>query len=156
MDGLSSYYSLKECFEKLTDLNFDDYITVINYCSNEVLYQPTRFIIFDRINQDPQDAAAIGHWCVYDSIKHLYYDPFGYLPPDFLDTVGPSGQAVAFNTRREQHINSNNCGYYCLKWIFMNMVNKLDTSGYKKMNDELNEYEFNNLMDLNKYYCCKV
>lgn len=146
MDGLSSYYSLKECFEKLTDLNFDDYITVINYCSNEVLYQPTRFIIFDRINQD------IGHWCVYDSIKKLYYDPFGYLPPDFLEDVGPSGQAVAFNTRREQHINSNNCGYYCLKWIFMNMVNKLDTSGYKKMDDELNEYEFNNLMDLNKYY----
>lgn len=145
MDGLSSYYSLKECFEKLTDLNFDDYITVINYCSNEVLYQPTRFIIFDRINQDPQDAAAIGHWCVYDSIKKLYYDPFGYLPPDFLETV-------KFNTRREQHINSNNCGYYCLKWIFMNMVNKLDTSGYKKMDDELNEYEFNNLMDLNKYY----
>lgn len=146
MDGLSSYYSLKDCFEKLTDLNFDDYITVLNYCSNEVLYQPTRFIIFDRINQDPQDAAAIGHWCVYDSIKKLYYDPFGYLPPDFLETV-------KFNTRREQHINSNNCGYYCLKWIFMNMVNKLDTSGYKKMNDELNEYEFNNLMDLNKYYC---
>ena len=145
MDGLSSYYSLKECFEKLTDLNFDDYITVINYCSNEVLYQPTRFIIFDRINQDPQDAAAIGHWCVYDSIKKLYYDPFGYLPPDFLEDV-------KFNTRREQHINSNNCGYYCLKWIFMNMVNKLDTSGYKKMDDELNEYEFNNLMDLNKYY----
>ena len=152
MDGLSSYYSLKECFEKLTDLNFDDYITVINYCSNEVLYQPTRFIIFDRINQDPQDAAAIGHWCVYDSNKKLYYDPFGYLPPDFLETVGPSGQAVAFNTRREQHINSNNCGYYCLKWIFMNMVNKLDTSGYKKMSDDINEYEFNNLMDLNKYY----
>ena len=143
MDGLSSYYSLKECFEKLTDLNFDDYITVLNYCSNEVLYQPTRFIIFDRINQD------IGHWCVYDSIKKLYYDPFGYLPPDFMDNK------VLFNTRREQHINSNNCGYYCLKWIFMNMVNKLDTSGYKKMDDELNEYEFNNLMDLNKYYCCK-
>ena len=141
MDGLSSYYSLKECFEKLTDLNFDDYITVLNYCSNEVLYQPTRFIIFDRINQD------IGHWCVYDSIKHLYYDPFGYLPPDFMDNK------VLFNTRREQHINSNNCGYYCLKWIFLNMVNKLDTSGYKKMNDELNEYEFKNLMDLNKYYC---
>src|SRR5574344_169948 len=140
MDGLSSYYSLKECFEKLTDLNFDDYITVINYCSNEVLYQPTRFIIFDRINQD------IGHWCVYDSIKKLYYDPFGYLPPDFLDNK------VLFNTRREQHINSNNCGYYCLKWIFLNMVDKLDTSGYKKMNDEINEYEFNNLMDLNKYY----
>lgn len=142
MDGLSSYYSLKECFEKLTDLNFDDYITVLNYCSNEVLYQPTRFIIFDRINQD------IGHWCVYDSIKKLYYDPFGYLPPDFLDDA-------KFNTRREQHINSNNCGYYCLKWIFLNMVNKLDTSGYKKMNDVINEYEFNNLMDLNKYYCCK-
>ena len=143
MDGLSSYYSLKECFEKLTDLNFDDYITVINYCSNEILYQPTRFIIFDRINQD------IGHWCVYDSIKKLYYDPFGYLPPDFLTEV-------KFNTRREQHINSNNCGYYCLKWIFLNMVDKLDTSGYKKMDDELNEYEFNNLMDLNKYYCDKA
>lgn len=145
MDGLSSYYSLKECFEKLTDLNFDDYITVLNYSSNEVLYQPTRFIIFDRINQDPQDAAAIGHWCVYDQDKHLYYDPFGYLPPDYLEDV-------KFNTRREQHINSDCCGYYCLKWIFLNMVDKLDTSGYKKMNDVINEYEFNNLMDLNKYY----
>lgn len=147
MDGLSSYYSLKECFEKLTDLNFDDYITVINYCSNEVLYQPTRFIIFDRVG-DPCSSSInqdIGHWCVYDSIKKLYYDPFGYLPPDFLEDV-------KFNTRREQHINSDSCGYYCLKWIFMNMVNKLDTSGYKKMNDELNEYEFNNMMDLNKYY----
>lgn len=140
MDGLSSYYSLKECFEKLTDLNFDDYITVINYCTNEILFQPTRFIIFDRVNQD------IGHWCVYDSIKKLYYDPFGYLPPDFLEDV-------KFNTRREQHINSDSCGYYCLKWIFLNMVDKLDTSGYKKMNDVINEYEFNNLMDLNKYYC---
>ena len=140
MQGLTSYYSLKECFEKLTDLNFDDYVTVVNECDHMVLYPLTRFVIFDRINQ------TVGHWCAYDYKNKLYYDPFGYLPPDFLEDV-------KFNTRREQHINSDCCGYYCLKWIFLNMVDKLDTSGYKKMNDVINEYEFNNLMDLNKYYC---
>lgn len=139
MQGLSSYYSLKECFEKLTDLNFNDYITVLNECNEDILNTLTRFVIFDRINQD------IGHWCVYDSKYKLYYDPFGYIPPEFLGNI-------LFNTRREQHINSNSCGYYCMKWIFLNMNNKLDTSNYKRMDDEMNEYEYNNLIDLSKYY----
>ena len=140
MQGLSSYYSLKECFEKLTDLNFDDYITVANKCDDMILYPLTRFVIFDRINQE------IGHWCVYDYKNKLYYDPFGFLPPEFFDND------VLFNTKREQHINSNSCGYYCIKWIFLNMNHKLDTSGYKKIDDEMNEKEYNNLINLCQCY----
>lgn len=140
MQGLTSYCSLKECFEKLTDLNFDDYITVANECDEMVLYPLTRFVIFDRINQE------IGHWCVYDYKNKLYYDPFGYLPPEFFD------DDVLFNTKREQHINSSSCGYYCIKWIFLNMNHKLDTSNYKKMDDEMNEYEYNNLINLCECY----
>lgn len=140
MQGLSSYYTLKECFEKLTDLNFDDYITVVNECNNTIVYPLTRFVIFDRINQN------IGHWCVYDYKNKLYYDPFGYLPPEFFDND------VLFNTKREQHINSNSCGYYCIKWIFLNMNHKLDTSGYKKIDDEMNEKEYNNLINLCECY----
>lgn len=140
MQGLSSYYSLKECFEKLTDLNFDDYITVVNECDEMILYPLTRFIIFDRINQE------IGHWCVYDYKNKLYYDPFGFLPPEFFDND------VLFNTKREQHINSSSCGYYCIKWIFLNMNHKLDTSGYKKIDDEMNEKEYNNLINLCQCY----
>lgn len=140
MQGLTSYYSLKECFEKLTDLNFDDYVTVVNECDEMVLYPLTRFIIFDRINKE------IGHWCVYDYKNKLYYDPFGFLPPEFFDND------VLFNTKREQHINSNNCGYYCIKFIFLNMNHKLDTSEYKKIDDEMNEYEYNNLINLCECY----
>lgn len=140
MQGLSSYYSLKECFEKLTDLNFDDYVTVVNECDEMVLYPLTRFIIFDRINQN------IGHWCVYDYKNKLYYDPFGFLPPEFFDND------VLFNTKREQHINSSSCGYYCIKWIFLNMNHKLDITKYKKMDDEMNEKEYNNLINLCECY----
>ena len=140
MNGLSSHYSLKECFEKLTDLNFDDYVTVVNECDEMVLYPLTRFVIFDRINQE------IGHWCVYDYKNKLYYDPFGFLPPEFFDND------VLFNTKREQHINSSSCGYYCIKWIFLNMNHKLDTSGYKKIDDEMNEKEYNNLINLCECY----
>ena len=140
MQGLSSYYSLKECFEKLTDLNFDDYVTVVNQCDEMVLYPLTRFVIFDRINQE------IGHWCVYDYKNKLYYDPFGFIPPEFFDND------VLFNTKREQHINSSCCGYYCIKWIFLNMNHKLDTSNYKKMDDEINENEYNNLINLCQCY----
>ena len=140
MQGLSSYYSLKECFEKLTDLNFDDYVTVANECDEMIMYPLTRFIIFDRINQN------IGHWCVYDYKNKLYYDPFGFLPPEFFDND------VLFNTKREQHINSSSCGYYCIKWIFLNMNHKLDTSNYKKMDDEMNEKEYNNLINLCQCY----
>ena len=140
MQGLSSYYSLKECFEKLTDLNFDDYVTVVNECDDMVLYPLTRFVIFDRINQE------IGHWCVYDYKNKLYYDPFGFIPPEFFDND------VLFNTKREQHINSSSCGYYCIKWIFLNMNHKLDTSNYKKMDDEINENEYNNLINLCQCY----
>ena len=140
MQGLSSYYSLKECFEKLTDLNFDDYVTVVNQCDEMVMYPLTRFIIFDRINQN------IGHWCVYDYKNKLYYDPFGFLPPEFFDND------VLFNTKREQHINSSSCGYYCIKWVFLNMNHKLDTSGYKKIDDEMNEKEYNNLINLCECY----
>ena len=32
------------------------------------------------------------------------------------------------------------------------MNHKLDTSNYKRMDDEMNEYEYNNLIDLSKYY----
>ena len=140
MQGLTSYYSLKECFEKLTDLNFDDYVTVVNKCDQMILYPLTRFVIFDRINQE------IGHWCVYDYKNKLYYDPFGFLPPEFFDND------VLFNTKREQHINSSSCGYYCIKWIFLNMNHKLDTSNYKKMDDEMNENEYNNLINLCQCY----
>ena len=140
MQGLTSYYSLKDCFEKLMDLNFDDYVTVVNQCDEMVMYPLTRFIIFDRINQN------IGHWCVYDYKNKLYYDPFGFLPPEFFDND------VLFNTKREQHINSSSCGYYCIKWIFLNMNNKLDTSGYKKIDDEMNEKEYNNLINLCECY----
>lgn len=140
MQGLTSYYSLKECFEKLTDLNFDDYVTVANECDDMILYPLTRFVIFDRINKE------IGHWCVYDYKNKLYYDPFGFLPPEFFDND------VLFNTKREQHINSSSCGYYCIKWIFLNMNHKLDTSEYKKMDDEMNEYEYNNLINLCECY----
>ena len=140
MQGLSSYYSLKECFEKLTDLNFDDYVTVVNECDEMVMYPLTRFIIFDRINQN------IGHWCVYDYKNKLYYDPFGFLPPEFFDND------VLFNTKREQHINSSSCGYYCIKWIFLNMNHKLDTSNYKRIDDEMNEKEYNNLINLCQCY----
>ena len=140
MQGLSSYYSLKECFEKLTDLNFDDYVTVVNQCDEMVMYPLTRFVIFDRINQE------IGHWCVYDYKNKLYYDPFGFLPPEFFDND------VLFNTKREQHINSSSCGYYCIKFIFLIMNNKLDTSNYKKIDDEMNENEYNNLINLCQYY----
>lgn len=138
--GLTSYYSLKECFEKLTDLNFDDYVTVANECDEMVIYPLTRFVIFDRISQE------IGHWCVYDYKNKLYYDPFGFLPPEFFDND------VLFNTKREQHINSSSCGYYCIKWIFLNMNHKLDTSSYKKIDDEMNEYEYNNLINLCECY----
>lgn len=140
MQGLTSYYSLKECFEKLTDLNFDDYVTVANECDEMVIYPLTRFVIFDRINQQ------IGHWCVYDYKNKLYYDPFGFLPPEFFDND------VLFNTKREQHINSSSCGYYCIKWIFLNMNHKLDITNYKKMDDEMNEYEYNNLINLCECY----
>ena len=152
MQGLTSYYTLKECFEKLTDLNFDDYVTVVNevykvnpdsrriQCDEMVLYPLTRFVIFDRINQE------IGHWCVYDYKNKLYYDPFGFLPPEFFDND------VLFNTKREQHINSSSCGYYCIKWIFLNMNHKLDTTNYKKIDDEMNEKEYNNLINLCKCY----
>ena len=140
MQGLTSYYSLKECFEKLTDLNFDDYVTVVNQCDEMVMYPLTRFIIFDRINQN------IGHWCVYDYKNKLYYDPFGFLPPEFFDND------VLFNTKREQHINSSSCGYYCIKWIFLNMNHKLDTTNYKRIDDEMNEKEYNNLINLCECY----
>ena len=140
MQGLSSYYTLKECFWKLTDLNFDDYVTVVNQCDDTSVYPLTRFVIFDRINQN------IGHWCVYDYKNKLYYDPFGFLPPEFFDND------VLFNTKREQHINSNSCGYYCIKWIFLNMNHKLDTSNYKRVDDEMNEYEYNNLINLCECY----
>ena len=140
MQGLSSYCSLKECFEKLTDLNFDDYVTVANECDEMIMYPLTRFIIFDRINQE------IGHWCVYDYKNKLYYDPFGFLPPEFFDND------VLFNTKREQHINSSSCGYYCIKWIYLIMNHKLDTSGYKKIDDEMNEKEYNNLINLCQCY----
>ena len=140
MQGLSSYYSLKQCFERLTDLNFDDYVTVVNQCDEMVMYPLTRFVIFDRINQE------IGHWCVFDYKNKLYYDPFGFLPPEFFDND------VLFNTKREQHINSSSCGYYCIKWIFLNMNHKLDTSNYKRIDDEMNEKEYNNLINLSECY----
>ena len=140
MQGLTSYYTLKECFEKLTDLNFDDYVTVVNECDKTIVYPLTRFVIFDRINKE------IGHWCVYDYKNKLYYDPFGFLPPEFFDND------VLFNTKREQHINSSSCGYYCIKWIFLNMNHKLDTSNYKKIDDEMNENEYNNLINLCQCY----
>ena len=36
------------------------------------------------------------------------------------------------------------------------MNHKLDTSNYKRLDDEMNEYEYNNLINLSKYYPQRV
>ena len=46
LSGTSSYNELKETFEKSTDLNFDDYVEIIN---NPPFESNKRFIIIDRL-----------------------------------------------------------------------------------------------------------
>ena len=81
LTGTSSYNELKMCFEKSTDLKFDDYVEIINeppFISNK------RFIIIDRLWYQGE---SIGHWCCYDQYKKIYYDSFGFVPPIELKGV---------------------------------------------------------------------
>ena len=142
LSGTSSYNELKETFEKSTDLNFDKYVEVINeppFISNK------RFIIFDRLWYQNEQ---IGHWCCYDQKNKIYYDSFGFVPPIELKGV------IRMNTKREQKIDSESCGYYCIKFIYLSLFSpdSLKSNQFKLLNEKTNKQLLNQLLDLSPYY----
>lgn len=142
LTGTSSYDELKETFEKSTDLNFDEYVEVINeppFTSNK------RFIILDRLWYQNE---RIGHWCCYDQQTKTYYDSFGFVPPIELKGV------QRMNTKREQKIDSESCGYYCIKFIYLSLFSpkSLKSNQFINMNQQVNKKILKQLLDLSVYY----
>ena len=142
LTGTSSYKELKKTFELSTDLDFDKYVEVINeppFVSNK------RFIIFDRLWYQNE---MIGHWCCYDQKTKTYYDSFGFIPPMELKGV------ERMNIKREQKIDSESCGYYCIKFIYLSLFSpsSLKQEQFLNMNEKLNKKLFNQFMDLSVYY----
>ena len=58
------------------------------------------------------------------------------------------------NTKREQKIDSESCGYYCIKFIYLSLYspNSLKQDQFIDMNEKLNKKLFNQFMDLSPYY----
>lgn len=142
LTGTSSYNELKMCFEKSTDLKFDDYVEIINeppFISNK------RFIIIDRLWYQGE---SIGHWCCYDQYKKIYYDSFGFVPPIELKGV------EKMNIKREQKIDSESCGYYCIKFIYLSLLSpqSIKESQFMDMNEVINKKLLNQLLELSPYY----
>lgn len=142
LTGTSSYDELKETFEKSTDLNFDEYVEVINeppFTSNK------RFIILDRLWYQNE---RIGHWCCYDQQTKTYYDSFGFVPPIELKGV------QRMNIKREQKIDSESCGYYCIKFIYLSLFspNSLKSNQFVNMNEKIDKKILKQLLDLSVYY----
>jgi len=142
LSGTSSYDELKETFEKATDLNFDEYVEVINeppFKSNK------RFIIIDRLWYQNE---RIGHWCCFDQETKTYYDSFGFIPPIELKGV------ERMNIKREQKIDSESCGYYCIKFIYLSLFSpkSLKPNQFVNMNQQVNKKILKQLLDLSVYY----
>ena len=142
LTGTSSYDELKETFEKATDLNFDEYVEVINeppFTSNK------RFIIIDRLWYQNE---RIGHWCCFDQQTKTYYDSFGFVPPIELKGV------ERMNIKREQKIDSESCGYYCIKFIYLSLFSpkSLKSNQFINMNEQVNKKILKQLLDLSVYY----
>lgn len=142
LSGTSSYIELKETFEKSTDLNFDDYVEVIN---KPPFKSSKRFIIFDRLWYQNE---AVGHWCCYDQKTKIYFDSFGFVPPLEIEGV------EKMNIKREQKIDSESCGYYCIKFIYLSLFspNSLKDKRFKDMNEKIDKKILNQLLDLSGYY----
>ena len=142
LSGTSSYNELKETFEKATDLDFDKYVEIINeppFNSNK------RFIIIDRLWYQNE---RIGHWCCYDQQTRTYYDSFGFIPPIELKGV------ERMNIKREQKIDSESCGYYCIKFIYLSLFspNSLKSNQFVNMNEKIDKKILKQLLDLSVYY----
>ena len=142
LSGTSSYDELKETFEKATDLNFDEYVEIINeppFNSNK------RFIIIDRLWYQNE---RIGPCCCYDQQTKTYYDSFGFIPPIELKGV------EIMNIKREQKIDSESCGYYCIKFIYLSLFSpkSLKSNQFVNMNEQVNKKILKQLLDLSVYY----
>ena len=142
LSGTSSYDELKETFEKATDLNFDEYVEIIN---EPPFYSKKRFIIIDRLWYQNE---RIGHWCCYDQKTKTYYDSFGFIPPIELKGV------ERMNIKREQKIDSESCGYYCIKFIYLSLFSpsSLKSNQFVNMNEKVNKKILKQLLDLSVYY----
>jgi hypothetical protein len=140
--GTSSYNELKETFEKSTDLDFDEYVEIIN---NPPFESNKRFIIIDRLWYQNEN---IGHWCCYDQKTKIYYDSFGFVPPIELKGV------EKMNIKREQKIDSESCGYYSIKFIYLSLFspNSLKSNQFINMNQQTDNKLLKQLMDLSVYY----
>ena len=142
LSGTSSYNELKETFEKSTDLDFDKYVEIIHeppFESNK------RFIITDRLWYQNEQ---IGHWCCYDQKTKTYYDSFGFVPPIELKGV------ERMNIKREQKIDSESCGYYCIKFIYLSLFSptSLKSNQFVNMNQQTDKKLLKQLLDLCVYY----
>ena len=126
LTGTSSYNQLKETFEKSTDLDFDKYVEIINdppFESNK------RFIIIDRLWYQNEQ---IGHWCCYDQNIKTYYDSIGFVLLNEWKGI------EKMNIKREQKIDSESCGYYCIKFIYLSLFSpsSLKSNQFVNMNQK--------------------
>ena len=58
------------------------------------------------------------------------------------------------NTKREQKIDSESCGYYCIKFIYLSLLSpqSLKESQFMNMNEVINKKLLNQLLELSPYY----
>jgi hypothetical protein len=71
------------------------------------------YIINIQSKDDPRNGT---HWtCLfYDGLKNLYYDSFGFPPPQELENIIIP---YIYNDRDIQNIKTSSCGFYCIAFI---------------------------------------
>jgi hypothetical protein len=76
------------------------------------------------INIQSKDDSRNGtHWTAlyFDNKTNLYYDSFGFLAPQELQSIIIP---YIYNDRNIQNIKTSSCGFYCIAFIkFLNNIN---------------------------------
>lgn len=84
------------------------------------------------INLQSKDDKRNGtHWTsfYYDGIKNIYYDSFGFKPPEETEIIL---EPYIYNDKDIQNINSSSCGFYCIAFIkFLSKLNN-KIKGFEK------------------------
>jgi hypothetical protein len=130
------------------------HINLVAVCSKDELHKMPPKIGGYIVNMQNQADGQGTHWVsmvLYSdgkSLKSLYFDSYGVRPPIEVEQYvkNVTDNKIAYNTRMIQKINTTECGWYALSFIF-NMQYKRK---YDNMLLDFNHYVNQYSNDLNK------
>ena len=134
---------------QLIDLAKKLNINLVNVCSKDELNKVIPKVGGYIINLENSYNGYGTHWCsflIYEEIdgnmNGLYHDSYGIRPPieveNYIKQI--SNKKIGYNTRQIQKIETTECGWYALNWLYCMQYKRQSNNMIEDYNIYMNKF----------------